>query len=381
MIEVVNGSSITSKAPRRTGTPLRSVAARGTRVRLEDGQWYEDWQGGLYGPCFGYAPDWWIKALKEAIWSGPASSIPAKGEVEVANLLSLLYPDIQAVRFMLNGSDPNAAAIKLARALTGRNKILKQGYHGFASYFSDDDGDNRGHLQAEVDSSPNLNFGDFEALLALKDCAAVIIELPAIMGNSYDDTLARAFLHACADEAHRHGALFILDEVVTGFRLAGGGAAEVYDLFGKVDLYCFGKALGNGYPISCLAGKAEVMKPLAGGGVHFSATFFGEPLGMAAAEATLHHLIVDKPWPYLYEMGDYLALTWNSIGLPWKIAGYPVRPHLVGPEEGLNEFRLAMFREGHILFRYPWFISTAHTAEIIDRLVEDAVEVWQMRGW
>lgn len=360
---------------------MRSVAAGGMTVKLEDFKDYQDWQMGLYGPIFGYAPGWWTKALKEAVWSGPASSIPAKGEIEVANLLSLLYPDIEACRFMLNGSDPCAAAVKLARALTGRDKILIQGYHGFASCFNDDDGDNKGHLQVEINSSPNLEFGDFEGLLALRDCAAVIVELPAIMGDCYDDALARAFLHACADEAHRYGALFILDEVVTGFRLAGGGAAEVYDLFGKVDLYCLGKALGNGYPVSCLGGKAEVMKPMGGYGVHFSATFFGEPLGMAAAEATLHHLIIDKPWPYLYEMGAYLALAWNSAGLPWKIAGHLVRPHLIGPAEGFEEFRLAMFREGHILFRYPWFISTAHTPEVIEGLVESAAEVWQMRGW
>ena len=381
MIEIVNGASITSKSPKRTSTTLRSTYARGIRVRLEDGRLYNDWQMGLYGPIFGYAPDWWIKALRAATFSGPASSIPAEDEVRVANLLGILYPDIESVRFMLNGSDPNAAAVKLARALTGRDKVLKQGYHGFASCFSDDDGDNKGHLQAEIDASPNLDFGDFEALKALDDCAAVIVELPAIMGDCYDDQLARSFLHACADEAHSRGALFILDEVVTGFRLAGGGAAEVYDLFGKVDLYCFGKALGNGYPVACLAGKKDVMAPLAGVGVHFSATFFGEPMGLAAAEATLHHLIVDKPWPYLYEMGDALATTWNGAELPWRIAGHPVRPHLIGPVEGFNEFRLAMFEQGHILFNYPWYMTTAHTEEDIDRLVEDAVEVWQMRGW
>lgn len=381
MIDIVNGASITSKSPKRTGTTLRSTWAKGMQVRLDDGRTYYDFSQGLYGPVFGYAPDWWVKTIREAAVSGPASSIPARGEVQVTELLSLLYPDIESCRFMLNGSDPCAAAVKLARALTGRDKILIQGYHGTASAFNDDDGDNRGHLQAEIDASPNLIFGDFEGLSDIKGCAAVIIELPAIMANGWYDDVARSFLHACADEAHKHGALFVLDEVVTGFRLAGGGAAEVYDLFGKVDIYAFGKALGNGYPVSCLAGKRDVMAPLAGGGVHFSGTFFGEPMGMAAAEATLHHLIVDKPHPYLYEMGHKLADTWNSVGLPWQIAGHPVRPHLIGPVEGFEEFRLKMFQAGHILFRYPWFVTTAHTGEVIDRLVEDAVEVWQMRGW
>lgn len=382
MVEITNGASITSKSPSRMLTGLHSIQARGNQVRLGDGCWYHDWQMGLRGELFGYAPAWWKDALLDAIMNvGPASSITHRDERIVAEQLGVLYPDIESVRFMLNGSDPCAAAVKLTRAITGRDNILVYGYHGTASAFAagpteyDPDDNRLGTMQAERDAYEPLDWlgtplVEFEA----DEVAAVIVECPPVDGGREKAT---QWLNELADNAHAEGALFVLDEVVTGFRYAPGGASEYYQLQNKVDLYCFGKTLGNGFPISALAGKKNVMnwlasKPGGGGKVHWSNTFNGEPLGLAAAKATLRTLLDQRPWGDLCEMGEYLKDRWNSLSLPWTMVGHPTRPILEGPDEGFDDLRRHLFQRGHILVKHPFFVTTETTKEDVNSLVEEA---------
>ena len=406
MIEIVGGASITSKAPHRMLTGLRSVQATGSIVELEDRQRYRDFQMGLHGAIFGYAPDWWREALHQAVDAGVACSIAHRDERIVAEMLGQFYPDVEAVRFMLSGSDPNSAAVKIARAVTGRDRLLAFGYHGVSSAFAslpvglDPDDNTRGTLRAEQDAYVPLDWLDFQKLdktlvqpekfpgtgaarvgpVACEcDVAAVIVECPPDDGGREK---AAQFLHACADKAHAVGALFILDEVVTGFRYGFGGAAGYYGLLGKVDLYAFGKTISNGYPISALAGKAEIMQELAGrpgikGKTHYSGTWFGEPLGLAAARATLHQLLEEPPYDHLYELGEYLIEQWNRLKLPWKLVGHPTRP-IVDPradKTGFVDLRRHLFRKGFIVCDHPWFVTVAHAREDVDALVAAA------KGW
>lgn len=383
-MRIVNNASITSKNDVRMRTDLRSVQTTGIKVKLENGKWYYDWQMGLYGPIFGYNPDWWVGALQRGIRDSVANSIAHENEIIAGELLQEFYPDIEGVRFMLNGSDPCAAAVKLARAVTGREKILSQGYHGTGSCYAsppqtNEPDNSRGCMQAERDAYIPLTFGDFDKLDELKNCAAVIIEVPSIIGdnpddNWYDDHLALEFLHACASRAHKNGSLFILDEVLTGFRYAGGGASQLYSLNGEIDLYCFGKSIANGFPVSALGGKWDIVKELANG-VHFSSTYFGEPLGLSAMIATLNRFKFRPPWEYIYSIGRFFAERWNSANLPWKIRGHRTRFNLRG-EKGryFDAFRDALFKKGHIFIDQPLYATTAHRDDDIEKLISDALD-------
>jgi len=381
-VEVTGGASITSKSPKRMLTDLRSVASRGCKVQLQDGEWYTDWQMGLHGVIYGYAPDWWAQAVTRAIHDGPASSIAHRDERLLADALGEFYPNIEAARFWANGSDPCAAAVKLARASTGRDKLLVYGYHGTASAYAapptdfDPDDNRLGTLQAERDAYVSLDW--LQTIPAsLYDIAAVIVECPPTDGGK---SRAAGWLQHLARVCHEDGALFVLDEVVTGLRYGPGGAAEYYGIQGLVDLYCFGKTLGNGFPVSALAGKKAVMDWLAGnpdnsGKVHFSGTWAGEPFGLAAALATLERMRTNPPWEYMVDTGTLLKQQWNALDLPWKLRGHPTRPVLIGDDPRLDDLRRHLFERGHIVCKHPWYATVAHGQEDIASLI-DAARDW-----
>lgn len=387
MIELIGGSSVTSKRHARMLTGLRSVVAEGCRVTLEDGREYVDWQMGLHGSIYGYRPEWWVAAIRDALKSICANSFGCAAERVAAELLAGFYPDIEAVRFMTNGSDPCAAAVKLSRAVTGRDKLLVYGYHGTASAYCTPPEANsrpnlpaqdmrRGSMESEREAFVPLRWLDFEPFQAdqedaLDEIAAVVVECPPMDASGNAVRGWQGWLRCVATTAHAHGALFVLDEVVTGFRYVAGGAAEYYGLRGFVDLYCFGKTMGNGYPVAALAGRAEIMRELANG-VHFSGTFFGDPLGMAAAVATLKRLNEEPPWKSLYWLGHMLKQRWNGLNLLWKLVGHPTRPviELDTPEdvEAFTDLRRHLFRKGHIVTSHPWYVTTAHKCWDIDSL-------------
>lgn len=379
-MRVINGASTTSRRPARMLTDARAVKAEGCKVKLDDGQWYTDWQMGLHGAIFGYAPDWWQTALRAAASAGPVSSIRSRGEKAVARLLKQFYPDAEAVRFMCNGSDPCAAAVKLARAVTGRDKILVYGYHGTGAAFAappagfDPDDNRPGTMEAERAAYQSL---DWLGTYRLDEVAAVIVECPPTDGGR---RFAAHWLNKLAVDAREAGALFVLDEVVTAFRYGPGGASEYYGIQGLVDLYCFGKTLGNGYPVAALAGKLDVMqwlaeKPGGGGRVHFSGTFFGEPIGLALAGEMLAQLLVSTPWSHMALVGEYLEDRWNGLGLPYTLEGHPTRPIMLGADEKFDELRRFLFGRGHIVVDHPWYATFAHGREEVDSLIEE-VRKW-----
>lgn len=383
-MEIANGASTTSRRPVRMATDLRSLQCHGSKVMLEDGRWYVDWQMGLHGALFGYGPDWWQGTLKEAAETGPASSIASDYARIVAGQLDQFYPGFDQVRFMCNGSDPCAAAVKLARAYTRRDRLLCYGYHGTASAYCPGPRDhsrpnlgdyprNLGTLQAEREAYLALPWRSAE-WPDLSLFAAVVVECPPV------DSGRREWLYNLSTEARQTETLFVLDEVVTGFRYGPGGAMGHYNLWGKVDLLCLGKTLANGYPASALLGSREIMGYLAGveqGQVHFSGTFFGEPIGMALASATLNQLAKQCPWQQLVKMGEALKSRWNKLSLPWKLDGHPTRP-IIHPEPENNtlwyRFRRHMFNRGHIVVAHPWYVTTAVTVEDLDSLIEAAKE-------
>jgi len=209
--------------------------------------------------------------------------------------------------------------------------------------------------------------------------AAVVIECPPVDGGRKEASL---WLKELAAIAHSAGAIFVLDEVVTGFRYAPGGAAEYYDIMDDVDLFCFGKTLGNGFPVAAICGRADIMQELVGvegkKQCHMSGTFFGEPLGMAVTKATLQHLLEEPPWDHLYYIGRELKQWWNKTGIEWQMAGHPTRPIIhPEPEDGVrfDDLRRHLFRRGHIFCSHPIYVSTETTIDDIASLCE-GVESW-----
>ncbi len=227
-------------------------------------------------------------------------------------------------------------------------------------------------MQAEKEAFVPLAWGEIPKTSSWREYAAVVIECPP---QDKGQAFASKWLRGLTEKARSNGTLFVLDEVVTGFRYAPGGAAEYYRIQGRVDLYCFGKTIGNGFPVAALAGRKAIMGELTNG-VHFSGTFFGNPLSLAAAKATLCQLRLEPPWEHLYEVGGYLKEQWSALDLPWGLVGHPTRP-VLKPEglPKLDDLRRFLFQRGHVIVDHPWFVTTAHTKEDVDDLVE------KMRKW
>jgi glutamate-1-semialdehyde aminotransferase len=211
--------------------------------------------------------------------------------------------------------------------------------------------------------------------------AMVIVECPPVDGGRKEAT---DWLKCLSNVCHQVGALFVLDEVVTGFRYGPDGAMGYYGLMPQdVDLLALGKTFGNAYPVSALLGRGDVMELLAGvvgrGQVHWSGTFGGEPTGMALASAFLRQLSNNPPWSHLYEMGEFLIERWNALGLPWQLAGHPSRP-VIWPtpdeqDEDWLDLRRHLLRSGHIFVSHPIYVCTETTRDDVKSLC------WAARDW
>lgn len=333
-----------------------------------------DWPMGQHGPIFGYNPEWLIETLKSKLLDHETatSSYAPFVEDEVAALLGELFPDVEEVRFGKNGSDVCAAAVKLARAVTERDPIAAYGYHGNDAEFAHLP-QNRGVPQPMQDLVRWFRWDDIVGLFeAAEGAACVIVEVPPT--ENRDETAH--FLEVCREVAHKSGAFFILDEVVTGFRLSLRGAAGYYGVM--PDLYCWGKALSNGYAVSALGGRGELMREFQNG-VFFSGTFFDDPLGLTAARATLKQLIAreEEVYAHLWAIGQQLKDGFNELARTYNIAarcaGQAPRTVFEFDNPTARErFNVECLRRG-VLFDRPQFSSMAHTRETVERSL-DAVE-------
>lgn len=226
-----------------------------------------------------------------------SGSLQSELEVELAEKLCEIIPCAEMVRFVKNGGDATTAAVRLARAYTGRDIVLMSGYHGMHDWSIGASQNNKGVPEAVCNLTINFTYNDLEDLenkLKANDVAAVILE--PIQSNGPKE----GYLNGVKELAHKYGAILIFDEVVSGFHYALGGAQEVFGV--SPDLVAFGKGMANGYPISAVAGRKELLEQIEQG-VFVSTTFGGDSIAMAAALATLK--ILSKPGFY-----DYI----NKIG-------------------------------------------------------------------
>lgn len=276
-------------------SPHFIVRGKGSRVWDVDGNEYIDFINGLLPVVLGYCDPDVDAAVAEQLKKGVIFSLPSPLEGELAELLVEVIPCAEMVRFGKNGSDATAGAVRVARAYTGRERIAVCGYHGWQDWYIGSTTRNRGVPHIVSDLTHPFHFNDPASLEKLFDeypgeFAAVIMEPMTL------DEPAPGFLENIKSLAHKNSALFILDEIITGFRYALGGAQELFGI--KPDLATFGKSMANGFPISVIAGKKQYMKIMED--IFYSFTFGGEAISIAAALATINKIqkynVIEKLW-------------------------------------------------------------------------------------
>ena len=318
------------------------------------------------GPIFGYMnrPSGLARNML-----GPGS-IVSELEVEAAILLRRLVAGHMAsddllVRWLANGSDACDMAVRVARAVTGRKDVISVGYHGSSVVFAAPP-QNAGVLYGATEFTHHVLFGDRDALARWGPPAAVIVEVPST------DEKASEYLSTIRGYCDTTGAVFILDDIVTGFRLALGGAAEHYGV--RPDLVCYGKAMSNGRGISALVGHADYMR-FAEDRVFYSNTYNGDPFNCGEVISTLIYLEANKGdvYAHLWNMGADFKARMNAIGVP--VIGHAPRSAIAFPDEKVKaEFSRRMILRGIIMDR-PNYISTAHHDVHLKASVEAAEEV------
>jgi glutamate-1-semialdehyde 2,1-aminomutase len=322
------------------GTPLFIRKANGARVVDADGKAYVDYVGSWGPMILGHAFGPVVEAVREAALRGTSYGAPCAAEVELAERVVRTVPSIEKVRFVSSGTEATMSALRLARGFTGRNKILKfEGcYHGHSDGLLVAAGS--GVATLGIPGSPGVTpgtvadtltapFNDLRAVEAIvardgSDLAAVIVE--PVCGNMGCVAPHAGYLLALLELTQRCGALLIFDEVMTGFRLAPGGAQQLFGI--RPDLTCLGKIIGGGLPAAAYGGRADVMDHIAPvGPVYQAGTLSGNPLAMAAGCVALDQLAR----PGTYERLDALSVRLHmGLSRAAETAGANVTINRVG---------------------------------------------------
>ncbi|MFN2489283.1 MAG: aspartate aminotransferase family protein [Actinomycetota bacterium] len=396
--------------------PLVAERGEGARVWDLEGREYLDLNM-AYGPLIlGHRPRRVVDAVTRQIADhGSQLGFPTAVTVRVAEKLKLLFPSIELLRFANSGTEAVASATRLARAYTGRRKLVmfEGHYHGWSDAVF-----NRYHAQLselpEGDHGPALagtsgmggsledvivvRWNDLDALHRVLDAhrgevAGVLME--AIMGNAGVIPPHPGFLLGAREAAHEHGAVLIFDEVITGMRVAAGGAQEHYDV--RPDITVVSKALGGGYPVAAFGASEEIMRPIVDGTLFHGGVFSGNAVVMAAAEAVLDEILENREIMYtaLHETANALVAGMREIMTELDV---PHIAHNVGPMislfltdvwiDGIDEYR-TLRRHGNF-DRYvqlqhhlqssgvylhpnmfePMYLSTAHSFADVDSALE-----------
>ena len=387
------------------GTPRFIKSAQGATMTDVDGRTYIDYVGS-WGPMIvGHADPEVIAALTEALTSGTSFGAPNELEVQLAEEIVDAVPSIEMVRMVNSGTEATMSAIRLARGATGRTKLIKfEGcYHGHGDSLLVKAGsgvatlglpDSPGVPASLAQNTITVAFNDAGALAETfaehQDIAAVIIE--PVVGNMGCVPPGDGYLQTVRELTSKHGALLIFDEVMTGFRLARGGAQELYGI--TPDITTLGKIIGGGLPVGAYGGSKDLMRNIApAGSIYQAGTLSGNPLAMTAGLATLRRLRDGSVYERLEQSSARLCdglkkaavdaeieTITNRVGSMWTtfFTSVPVTDWTSANKsnrELYGKFFHAMLDEGVYLAPSQFeaaFVGTAHTNEIIDQTIEAA---------
>jgi glutamate-1-semialdehyde 2,1-aminomutase len=390
------------------GTPPVFQRGEGAFLFDLDGNRYLDYVGS-WGPLIlGHAHPEVTEAVIAAVGRGTTFGAPTPAELDLAELIVEAVPSMQMVRFVNSGTEATMSAIRLARGFTGRDKIIKfQGcYHGHADMLLAKAGsgvasfglpDSLGVPASAVQHTLTArynNLGEVERLFAQfpNDIAAVIVE--PIAGNMGVVLPKPEFLPGLRQLTQQNGSLLIFDEVITGFRVAYGGAQSLHKI--QPDLTCLGKIIGGGFPVGAYGGRREIMEKLAPvGAVYQAGTLSGNPVAMAAGAATLH--ILKRPGTYerLDILGKKLAAGFSKAAKTNRVPVFQTRvgsmlcnfftdreifdydTALTADTKRYSRYFHGMLERGIYLAPSPFeasFVSLAHTEKEIDQTIDAARE-------
>ena len=387
------------------GEPVFISRGEGSKLYDVDGNEYIDYIGSWGPHIFGHNPPFIKKALLDALENGTSFGAPTELEVKIAKLITELVPSVERIRMVNSGTEATMSAVRAARGYTGKEKIIKfEGcYHGHADFFLIKAGS--GALTLGVPTSPGVTKGtaadtliaDFNNIESVKklihanknEIAAIIIE--AIVGNMGVVRAVDQFIKELRALCDEEKIILIIDEVMTGFRVAKGGAQEILGI--KADLSTFGKIIGGGLPVGAFGGRKEIMEMIAPSGpVYQAGTLSGNPLAMTAGYAALNYI---KEHPNLYnELEEKSLYLEEGINENLKRLNKKLILNRVGSmltlfftDKDVNDFNSAVKSDTKLYGKYfhemlkrgiylppaqfeAFFVSMAHTKEDLNKTVK-----------
>ena len=364
-------------------SPYFVSRGKGSRVWDIDGHEYIDFINGLCSVTLGYSDPDVNEAVAAQLEDGTIFTLSHPLETEVAELLCEVVPSAEMVRFGKNGSDATAGAIRIARAFTGRDHVLVCGYHGWQDWYIGSTARNKGVPQASRDLTHSFPFNDLPALEKLLaqykgQVAAVIMEpMNAVEPEP-------TYLEGVKALTHAAGALLVFDETITGFRYALGGAQELFKV--TPDITTLGKGIANGFPLSAVCGRRDVMQEMEE--VFFSFTMGGETLSLAAAKATIGKLRREPVISTMNARGSRILkggarlIEKHRIGHFASVSGHPTWSFLIFRDvEGTNAFEtktlwMQEMMERSLLSIGTHNISYSHSEADVDALLAAYDEIF-----
>ncbi|MBM7784769.1 aminotransferase class III-fold pyridoxal phosphate-dependent enzyme [Tenggerimyces flavus] len=379
------GSSTISKAPvLLPEEPEVIVRGNGCRIWDDQGREFIDFRNSLGPVTLGYRYPAVDEAIRRQLENGISFGHPHPLELEAAELICDLVPGAEQARFLKTGGEALAATIRMARAHTGRDHIVHIGYNGWLNALAPGGPVLPGRQATDLPGVPaaiaglhhRASWNDAAGVDALLDEHEGQVAAIMVAADYATMALGADFypqLRALADAA---GALLIYDEIVTGFRIALGGAQEYFGVL--PDLAVFSKGIANGMPISAYVGRRDVMAACGPGGVTVSSTFGGETLSLAAAIACMttyrDHDVVQHLWDTGQRMWSGLNSIFTESGIPLQIKGFwpcPTFTTVDGTDAGqwLTPFVRMAFKHGVSLYTVP-YVNFSHSAQDIDEALE-----------
>lgn len=375
---IPTGSQTFSKSHLQFPTPeapLFLKKGKGGHVWDADGNEYIDLINALLPVNLGYCDPDVDQAIKDQLENGISFSLGSELEIELAEKLVDIIPCAEMARFGKNGTDATSAAIRLARAYTGRDIVIVCGYHGWQDWYIGATTRNLGIPESIQHLTIKLPFNDIDAIKAAvaehKDNVAAIILEPVSAQEPHV-----GYLEELRELTTEEGIVFVFDEVITGFRVHLGGAQSHYGV--TPDLAAFGKGMGNGMPISAIVGRVDIMQMMEK--VFYSGTFGGETLSIAASIAAINKMQKENVIQHLWDLGQNLSDGVENIvkeeqldkiinisGVaPWKILSFADHEH--ASKEAIRTYFMKSMHKNGVLIASSHNICYAHTQDDVERI-------------